>query len=179
MPDFDADDAAVAAVMARGLEPPTFPDAPEPEQEQEPEPEPTLSETIEEFDPRHRQPFSGLLYVGALTGKVSVYGHQFVISTPTQTERLQMGLVVQPYQETMAAEVAYQAALVAAYLVSIDGRELPQPVLTNPKETALQDRFEWVTENIRRPVIGKLFDHCLELEEKVDKVLEAMGKASG
>jgi hypothetical protein len=158
----------------------TAPEAPAAAQEQEqaPEPEP-VEEDVPEFDPKQKEPFSGLLYVGALTHKFSLYGHSFVIATPTQTERLQMGIVIQPYQNTLSAEIAYSTALVAAYLVSIDGVMLPEPIMTNPKETSLLDRFTWVTENIRRPVIDKIFDECLKLDGTVMGVLDAMGKASG
>lgn len=139
----------------------------------------TPMENVPEFDERYKEPFSGLLYIGALTQAVSLFGHSFTIATPTQTERLQIGQVIQPYQNTITAEIAYQTALVAAYLVDVDHTKLPEPVTLNPKETALLDRFRWVNENLRRPVIDALFNECLALDGQVDEVLEAMGKASG
>jgi hypothetical protein len=141
-----------------------------------PEPE---EETVPEFDPRYREPFRGLLYVGALSRSFELYGHSFTIATPTQAERLQIGPVVQPYQNTISGEIAYATALVAAYLVDIDGVKLPEPVVTNPKETALNDRFRWVTENLKKQVIDKVFDECLVLDSMTGETLEAMGKASG
>lgn len=147
-------------------------------EEPTPEPDPPQIEgQVKEFDPKYKETFTGLLYVGSLTDSFELYGHQFVITTPTQTERLQIGQVVRPYQDTMVAEIAFSTALVAAFLVSIDGKELPQPITTDPKETALQQRFQWVTDHIKRPVIAKLFDKALELDAEVDEVLDAMGKA--
>lgn len=136
-------------------------------------------EEVAEFDPAYRQPFVGLLYVGALTHRFTLFGHEFTIATPTQTERLQLGLVIQPYQGTVTGEIAYQTALVAAYLVDIDGQRLPEPVSSDPKETALHDRFRWVQHNLRRPVIDRVFEECLKLDAQVDRTLEAMGKVSG
>lgn len=191
--DYFADDAAAAAVLQLSQDPQealratealedhsALAAAPEPApaQESAPEPEPP-EEDVPEFDPAHRKPFTGLLYVGALTAHVELFGHAFTISTPTQTERLQMGPVIEPYQNTVTAEIAYQTVLVAAYLVDVDKIKLPEPVLINPKETALHDRFRWAMENLRRPVIDKLFEECLKLDRQVDDVLAAMGKASG
>lgn len=132
-----------------------------------------------EFDEKHRMKFRGMLYVGALTDQFELFGHSFTIATPSETERLQIGLVMQPYQATMTAEIAYQNALVAAYLVDIDGRKLPEPVTTDPKDVALLHRFKWVTANLRRAVVNRLFERCLVLDKQVDDVLAAMGKASG
>jgi len=175
-----ADEAAVQAAMGLppyepelSLSPPTPTLPPEPE---EPE-EDAFVEDVSEFDPKWRQPFSGLLYVGALTDSFEVYGHRFTIATPTLTEHLQIGQVIEPYQSTVMAEVAFQTARVAAYLVEIDGKGLPRPITNDPKETSLHQRFQWVTDNLKRPVINRISDRCYELDAKVEGVLEAMGKA--
>lgn len=191
MPDLFADEAAAEAAFQLPPDPreeiralgsgSAFPEhagGQEPAKEEKPAPEP-VEEDIPEFDPAHRQPFKGLLYVGALTRSFELFGHHFTIATPTQTERLQIGQVIEPFQSTVTAEIAYQTALVAAYLVDIDGTKLPEPVVSNPKETALHDRFRWVSENLRRPVLDRIFDECLQLDHQVDDVLAAMGKASG
>jgi hypothetical protein len=183
--EFFADEAASMAAFQLPPEVPSGPafpmevPAPEkPAQSQEPTPEP-IAEDVPEFDPQHRKPFTGLLYIGALTKRFDMFGHNFTIATPTQTERLQIGQVIQPWQGTVTGEIAYQTALVAAYLVDVDGQKLPEPVMTNPKETALHDRFRWVSDNLRRVVIDRIFDECLTLDGQVDEVLAAMGKASG
>jgi hypothetical protein len=186
--DLFADDAAAEAAFQLPPEPfPTGPaflpdqsvSPPAPEKEPAPEPAPPVEEDVPEFDARHREPFKGLLYLGALIDTFELYGHTFKIGTPTQTERLQIGQVIQPWQGTVTGEIAYQTALVAAYLIEIDGVKLPEPVLNNPKETALHDRFRWVSDNVRRVLIDKLFDECLKLDAQVDDSLAAMGKASG
>jgi hypothetical protein len=185
-----ADDAATQAALAFpgpdfvGQEPPVLtpppsvsapePPAPEPEPEADP-----YDEKIPEFDPKWKQAFSGLLYIGSLTETFSLYGHEFTIATPSQTEFLQIGLVIEPYQNTIMAEIAYQMARVAAYLVSVDGQPLAQPITTDPKETALDRRFRWVTDTLKRELVNKLNDKCLEMDAKMEGALEAMGKALG
>lgn len=176
-----ADEAAHHAFMAATAEPPAPEEQPNvpPTPDPAPEPSEAVSEGIPEFDPRFREPFTGLLYVGALTKDATVYGHHFTLATPTQTERLQMGPIIQPFAQTPTGELAYMTVLVAAYLTKIDGQDLPKPVLNDPKESALADRFRWVSDNLKRQVIVALFDECLELDKQVDDVLVAMGKASG
>lgn len=181
MTDPYADEAAVRAAMdvpQDRFDLPGVPPVPDPPEKPEPEPEEeTPQEDIPEFDPKWRQPFTGLLYVGALTESFKVYGHSFTIATPTLTEHLQIGQVIEPYQNTVMAEIAFQIARVAAYLTAIDGEELPRPITNNPKETSLHQRYQWVTDTLKRPVINKISDRCYELDAKVEGVLEAMGKA--
>lgn len=172
MPVFDADEALVASAMQPTAPAPETPQGP-PEGQEQP-----VTPDYREFDPRHKEAFTGLLYVGHLDDEFPLYGHKFRIATPTQTERLQIGPVIREYTDTLTTDLAWQAAMVAAYLVEIDGHPLPQPIFTDPKENALRARFTWVIDNLRRPVINAVSDRCLILESEVDKVLEAMGKAS-
>lgn len=157
----------VAAEQRGEARPPQQAEASQPEEDYAPR----------EFDPRHREAFSGLLFVGALTDEFTLWGHRFVIATPTQTERMQIGPLIREFIDTIAGDLAYATALVAAYLVSVDGEELPKPVVKDAKETALRDRFRWVSDTLQKPVIDYLFSKCLELDQQVDEVLEAMGKA--
>lgn len=131
------------------------------------------------FDERYKQSFTGLLYVGYLTDEFWVWGHRFEIKTPTQAERIQVGQVHKPFADTLTSEIAWQAAVVAAYLDKVDDQELPKPVTLDPKESALQDRYRWVTENLKQAVINQVFNKCLLLDAEVDRTLAAMGEASG
>jgi hypothetical protein len=170
----DADDAAVRAAMtARDFQ---REDVIE-EETLAPQSDPPSDYAPREFDPRHKETFQGLLYIGALTADFELWGHRFSIATPTQTERLQIGLVMRDYADTVSSEIAFSTVFVAACLIAVDGQPLPQPIVNNPKETALHERFRWVCDTLRKPVIDMVYSRCLELEQEVDQVLEAMGKA--
>lgn len=132
-----------------------------------------------EFDPRYRDEFVGLLYVGQLEETFELFGHTFTIATPSRMEKIQMGLVIKPYQDTISAEIAWQTAMVAGYLLKVDNQDLPEPVLTSVKDTAFSERYQWVANNVRDAVIDELFTKCLELDGKVRATIAAMGKASG
>jgi hypothetical protein len=133
--------------------------------------------TPREFNPRAREPFIGLLYLGSLDREVTLYGHKFLLVTPTNAERIQMGLITKDWRDTATEEVALGQALVAAFLHKVDGQPLPEPISPDPKDTALRGRFNWVGENLRRQVITALFQECMILDTQVDIALEAMGKA--
>lgn len=200
MPTFSADEALVASAMADSAP------APPTSESSAPSPGPQTGDSGEgasissasgripdssatsqdaptpdyrEFDSRYKDSFTGLLYLGYLDEEFDLYGHRFRIATPTQAERLAAGPVIKEYTETITAELAYQAIMVAAYLQSIDGQNLPLPVLTQVRDNGLRDRFSWVTENLRRPVITEVFERAMILEDEVDATLDAMGKASG
>jgi hypothetical protein len=176
----DADDALAREVLG-AIQPPMPLAAPplpiaEPPAEPASEPEP---EKLPEFDPRHRTEFEGLLFLGRLQETVPFLGHRFRLVTPSSAERLQMALLQAPYQETVGAEYAYACAMVAAFLIEVDGKPLPQPITNDPKDTALEQRWDWVLNNLRRPVVEHLFNECFRLDGQVREILDAMGKASG
>lgn len=106
-------------------------------------------------------------------------GHHFKISTPSQAEKIQLGLLHAPYAGTMAAEIAYQTLTTAAFLVSVDDHQLPQPVLNDRKDDAVRERYKWVAENLRQPVIDEIFGWCVIMDATVMEVMEAMKKAWG
>lgn len=143
------------------------------ESQDRPEPE---NHTPPDFDERWREPFSGLLYLGSLSTSVTIWGHDFLLATPSQTERMQIGPLIKDYIDTVSGPLAYSTAFVAASLVEIDGRPLPRPVTNDPKENALAGRFRWVQHNMHKPVVDELYSRALELDMTVQHVLEAMGK---
>lgn len=136
-------------------------------------------ERIPEFDPRWRDPFEGMLFLGRLEKQVTFWGHTFQLVTPSSNERLEISLLTKDYTETIGWEFAYSCALVAAYLVRVDGQDLPQPITNDDKDTALANRWRWVLSSLRKPVIDRLFEACAVLDADVRAILEAMGKASG
>lgn len=178
---FDASSAAAAATVDPG--PP--PSSQTPGAVQEPLDASGSAEAVREdyqpaeFDERYKEPFTGLLYLGHLEETFSIWGHTFRIVTPSRMERIQAGELHAPYVGTLAAEIAYQAILVATFLTDVDGHELPRPVITDPKENAVRDRFKWVAENLKDPVIDLVYEQVLKLDARVRDAVAAMGEALG
>lgn len=141
--------------------------------------EETPNEPLPEFDPKVREEFTGLLYLGKLSDKFFWLGHEFVIRTITTDEILEVGLIAKKYADTLADVKAYQAALVAACVVTVDGRPLPSPLTVDPSDTALLNRFQYVIKNWYPSALNAVYEQYLLLEAKVERVLDAMGEAPG
>lgn len=136
-------------------------------------------EPLPEFDRRVREDFEGLLYLGALTAEPEWMGHRFLIRTLKVGEVLEIGLLHREYVGTVTDVKAYQAAVVAACVQQIDGRSMPFPITIESQDTALRNRFQYVLDNWFPPTLDAIYEHYLLLEARVERVMEAMGKAYG
>ena len=74
---------------------------------------------------------------------------------------------------------AYQAACVAACLISVDRQPMPTPITDEVTDTWLDTRFQYVIDHYQPIVIDVIYGELMKLEAKVNEVLTAMGKASG
>lgn len=143
--------------------------------------DPTPGPPLPEFDPRWRDEFAGLLYLGALAKEFTWLGHRFKIRTLRSGELVATSLITKRYAETDGYLKACQGAIVAACVVSADGRPLPGvPLLSDAgAEGVLETNFQYVMDRWFPPVLDRVYQEYIELELLVRRVLEAMGKASG
>lgn len=136
---------------------------------------------LPEFDPRWRDEFAGLMYLGALSKEFTWLGHRISIRTLRSAELVATALLTKPYAETDGYLKACQGAIVAACVVRADGRPLPGvPLLTDAGvDGVLETNFRYVMDNWFPPVLDRVYQEYVELELLVRRVIEAMGKASG
>lgn len=139
--------------------------------EPDPEPDPVL-------DPKYRQDFDGLLFVGKLEHTFTWLGHKFRVKTIDGDALLEIGLLHRPYAGSLADVKAYQQLIVAACLVSVDGKALAKPGVLDPDDSALNERWEQVRQWFA-PTIDQIYEQYLLLESRLQRVLDAMGEASG
>jgi hypothetical protein len=138
-----------------------------------------VPEDIPEFDPRVKEDFEGLMYLGRLTDEFKWLGHHFVIRTLTVDEILEVGILHRLYSETVSDTKAYQAAVVAACVITVDGKALPMPLSTEPTDTDLINKFRYVKRSWYPQTLDAIYERYLLLEAKVDEVIKAMGKVPG
>ena len=143
------------------------------------EPEDDSKTPLPEFDPKVRNDFEGLLYVGRLTDVFDWLGHRFQIRTLTVGEICEVGLLHRQYVGTLADVKAYQAAIVAACVMSVDDRPMPMPITNEVTDTGLLNRFNYVMRSWFPPTLDAVYERYLLLEERVEAVVKAMGKAPG
>lgn len=140
---------------------------------------PESEEPLPQFDPRHAEPFKGLMYLGALTKKFGWLGHSFTIRTLMTDEELAIGLLVKEWDGTIAQNRAYATAVVAACVQTVDGQELPGPAFEEPDDVRLRRRFNVVSTTWYPATIDAVFEQYVLLSATVGEVLTAMGEASG
>jgi len=131
------------------------------------------------FDERFKEDFEGLLYIGRLTDDFYWLGHHFVIRTLTMGEIIEVGLLHKEYAGSLADVKAYQAAVVAGCVVSVDGKPLPMPLTNDPEDTELINKFQYVLRSWYPPTLDVIYERYLLLEARANQVIEAMGKAQG
>lgn len=136
-------------------------------------------EALPEFDPKVREDFEGLLYLGALTQQFEWMGHTFLIRSLHVGEVLEIGLLHREYVGTITEVKAYQAAVTAACVVQIDKRRMPFPITTDDEDTLLRNRFQYVLDHWFTPTLDAVYENYLLLETRVEQVMVAMGKAHG
>jgi len=125
------------------------------------------------FPDEWKREFEGLLYLGHLEKEVtSIPFHTFVVRTLTVNEKLQVSLLTKDYVDTIGYGRAYRAAVVAAGLQSVDGREL---VPSTTQKNILRQKYEYVINGWYDPVIDLLFGEIDVLEGNVLTVLQELG----
>lgn len=131
------------------------------------------------FDERYKEPFAGLLHLGALSKTYRWLGHEFYIRTLTTDEILAVSLICAEYENTIGFNKAYTTAMVAMAVQSVDGEHLPYPYKDEPGPAFAQARFNYVKANWYPYTIDVIYNEYLTLESKVREVFEAMGNLSG
>ena len=125
------------------------------------------------FDDKWKRDFEGLLYLGKLEKEViSIPLHKFVVRTLTVNEQLEVLLITQPYADGIGYARAYKAAVVAAGLVSVDGKEL---VPTAKDSNILRQKWDYVTNGWYEPVVDVLYDEIDQLHARMIEVCQEIG----
>jgi len=133
----------------------------------------TDSKNIDSFPEEWKDEFEGLLFLGRLQREVTrIPFHKFVVRTLTVNEKLEVSLIAKPFIETIGYGRAYKTAVVAAGLVSVDGREL---IPANKGINVIRQKYEYVVNNWYDTVIDFLYDEIDALENRVIIVLQELG----
>lgn len=132
-----------------------------------------------EFDPKHREPFNGLMYLGALKSTFTWLGHEFVIRTLKTDEVIESGMLIQDVIGTQGEPKAYQAAILAACVLTVDSKILPIPLTDATSDTLMQNRYDYIRRHWFPPTLNEVYDRYIRLEIKAMEVVRAMGNHSG
>ncbi len=143
-----------------------------PSQEEEP-----VETEEEQFSPEIAQDVTGLVHLGHLTGRFEVLGHVIVLRTLKLGEELAVGQVVDQFAQTVVQGQAFAAALVAASLVSVDGRPV-LAALGPDQEATIRDKFEYITTRWYTDTVLEIYSCYKELQARQVKAYEAVSGKS-
>ena len=130
---------------------------------------------LPKFDPRFREDFEGLLYIGKLRRQVRWLGHKFTLRTMNVEELMEAGQLHKPYVGTISDIKAWQSIIIAAAIETVDGRPLPLPM--SDQESEFEAKFHYILRHWYPITVDRLYEEYLILEDQVQKVIEQMGKA--
>lgn len=139
----------------------------------------------EPFDPRYKEDFEGLMFLGALQADFSFVGHKFRIRTLTVDELLAAARIIKEYEGTVADTRAYATVMVALSVISVDGIGLPAPIAEDGDYSWAWERFNYVKAKWFPYTIDYVYERYLMLEERsrnvinqmVDQAKKVMGQA--
>jgi Fe-S cluster assembly scaffold protein SufB len=127
-----------------------------------------------QFPEEHKEAFRGLLYVGSLSDVFEYAGHKFEIQTLREGQLLKAAQLVAQYEHTLGHELAYNAALVSASIVSVDGEVLYTPIAKD--EDVARKRFEAVLQWYPI-VVDNVYMKVVELDNAAAAIGAELGKA--
>ena len=116
--------------------------------------------------------FHQLSSVGHLTHTFQAFGHEFTIRTLTIDEEVSIGQLIKHLDGNITQDKALITGIVAASLVTIDG--LPafaDPVIDNPSLN-LREKYRQISEKWHWPIISKINEQYVVLQEKMYQTLE-------
>lgn len=116
-----------------------------------------------------------LLYVGHLSGSVTLGNRVIRIRTLKIGEELEAALLAERWRNTAEASRALVVAYVAAAITSVDGKPLVQ--ILGPTENELEMKFQFILENwYWQPTIRTVYEEYNSLVKRLVEAIETTKK---
>lgn len=159
-----------------GFEPPKFSDQQQAQESFDEAEVVSPEDEVTELDVEERKEFQSLLTIGRITKTIDVLGHPVVLKTMTVADELLVGLETQKYRGTEAFARAYQSAIVAATIVSIDKKQLYIPI---SQEESSSEVFAKKIEKIHSLypiVVSEIYKNYMDVEKEFSQLAKKLGK---
>lgn len=145
---------------------------------------PLTEEEVEEESPvtelsdEERDHFETLLTIGRVTRTFEVFGHKVQLSTVTTEEAMKVGLACKDYKGTEGYARAYQSAVVAACIRSVDGESWNNALSPGDEDGVYYEKLAKVR-RLYPLVVFEIYQRTLELEAEFAELVNKVGKARG
>jgi hypothetical protein len=137
--------------------------------------------TIEEvqLSPEEQVTFAQLLTCGRRSKTLHVLDHTVVVQTLCGADDLRVGLYAKPYEGTVGEQRAYQIAVAACAIRSIDGKPIVAGLFESPEDDALFDQKVKIVEKMYPAIISRIYRAALEAEQEFIELGTKLGKLNG
>lgn len=133
----------------------------------------------EELSPEEQVMFASLLTCGRRSKTVAILDHTVVVQTLCGDDDLRIGLYVKEYMGTAGEQRAYQIAVAAAGIRTIDGKPLVNGLYEQADEAALFDQKVTRVAKMYPTVINRIYRAVLEAEQEFVELATRLGKFNG
>jgi hypothetical protein len=133
----------------------------------------------EDLSPEEAIMFASLLTCGRRSKSVTILDHAVVVQTLCGDDDLRIGLYVKDYAGTSGEQRAYQIAVAAAGIRSIDGAPFVEGLFTNASQDALFDQKVQKMSTMYPHVIARIYRAVMEAEKEFVELATRLGKLDG
>lgn len=133
----------------------------------------------EDLSPEEELMFSSLLTCGRRSKTVKILDHTVVVQTLTCDDDLRIGLFAKPFAESVGEQRAYQVAVAAAGLRSIDGKPFVPTLFAEADMDALFDEKCQKVAKMYPHVVQRIYRAVLDAEKEFVSLVDRLGKSTG
>jgi hypothetical protein len=123
--------------------------------------------------------FASLLTCGRRSKTLTIFDHTVVVQTLCGDDDLRIGLYAKQYAGSFGEQRAYQIAVAAAGIRTIDGKPLVQGLFDQATDDALFDQKVAKVAQMYPTVINKIYRCVLDAEQEFVELATKLGKFGG
>lgn len=132
---------------------------------------------IEQLGSTGRAGYLDLVHIGSMTRSFEWMGHTFTIRTLRIEEEIAIGQLIKPYAGSITEEKAAVTAIAAACIETIDGNPVVVQLQRDPV-VHLQEKYKALSTNWFWPVVKKINEEYMVLQQEMTKVIEETANLS-
>lgn len=133
----------------------------------------------EGLSPEEELMFASLLTCGRRSKSIKIMDHTVVVETVNGDDDLRIGLYAKPYVGSLGEQRAYQIAVAAAGIRSIDGKPFATTVYTDVDNSALFDEKVAKVQRMYPHVIQRIYRAVVDAEKEFAELVDRLGKSEG
>ena len=137
------------------------------------------AEEVTDLSPEEEVMFASLMTCGRRTKVAHILDHTVVVQTLCGDDDLRIGLYVKDYVGSMGEQRAYQIAVAAAGIRSIDGQPLVQSLYAEADNDALFDQKVAKVAQMYPTVINRIYRAVMDAEKEFVELATKLGKLDG